>query len=264
MGAWYPLPTAGRAGQWHPEIGPLALFDWAIDLRPGGRIAYNAGKHMETSLHQQLKTHYAGRLGKTEVKLGAYRIDVIRRGELIEIQHAGLGAIRDKIRTLCESHKVRVVKPIVVRKLIVKHDSLGGTVVSRRLSPKQGKLLDLFDDLVHFTRAFPHPRLTLEVALVEVEETRHPGHGRRRRWRQNDFEVADQELVSVISTHRFRTARDLLRLIPGKLPAPFDTAELATALGEPRWIAQRMAYCLRHMGAVETIGKRRGAWLYAA
>jgi len=54
--------------------------------------------------------------------------------------------------------------------------------VSRRWSPKRGAAVDIFDDLVHFTRAFPHKRLTLEVPLVEVEELRYPGHGRRRRW----------------------------------------------------------------------------------
>ena len=46
--------------------------------------------------------------------------------------------------------------------------------------------LDLFDDLVHFTRAFPHPRVAIEAPLVEVEELRCPGHGRRR-WRRAYF-----------------------------------------------------------------------------
>ena len=30
---------------------------------------------------------------------------------------------------------------------------------------------------VHFTRVFPHRRLTLEVVLIEIEEWRYPGHG---------------------------------------------------------------------------------------
>jgi hypothetical protein len=33
-------------------------------------------------------------------------------------------------------------------------------------------------------------------------------------------------------------------------------------LGVERWIAQRMAYCLRQTGAVQSVGKQRGAWLY--
>lgn len=217
---------------------------------------------METSLHQQLKAHYAGSDGEVEVRRGRYRIDVVRGDLLIEVQHAGLAAIRDKIRKLCEKHQVLVVKPIVMRRRIIKLDRPGGEVVSRRWSPKRGSPTDLFDDLVHFTRAFPHPRLVIETPLVEVEEVRCPGHGRRRRWRHNDHVVEDQRLASVGETLRFAKAADLWQLAPGKLPAKFDTAELATAMDAPRWMAQRAAYALREMGAVRQVGKRRGAWLY--
>lgn len=217
---------------------------------------------METSLHQQLKAHYAGEDGEVEVRRGRYRIDVVRGDLLIEVQHGGLSAIRDKIRKLCEKNEVLVVKPIVVRRRLIKLDREGGEVVSRRWSPKRGTPIDLFDELVHFTRAFPHKRLTLESPLVEVEEVRYPGHGRRRRWRKNDHVVGDQLLASVGETLRFRTVHDLWKLVPGKLPKPFDTAELATAMDAPRWIGQRAAYALREMGAVRQVGKRKGAWLY--
>lgn len=217
---------------------------------------------METSLHQQLKAHYAGDDGEVEVRRGRYRIDVVRGDLLIEVQHGGLSAIRDKIRKLCEKNDVLVVKPIVARRRLIKLDREGGQVVSRRWSPKRGTPADLFDELVHFTRAFPHKRLTLEVPLVEVEEIRYPGHGRRRRWRKNDHVVEDQLLASVGETLRFRTVHDLWKLVPGKLPTPFDTAELAGALDAPRWIGQRAAYALREMGAVRQVGKRKGAWLY--
>lgn len=217
---------------------------------------------METSLHQQLKAHYAGDDGEIEVRRGRYRIDVVRDGLLIEVQHGGLSAIRDKIQKLCEKEKVLVVKPIVTRRRIIKLDKQDGNVVSRRWSPKRGTPADLFDDLVHFTRAFPHKRLTLEVPLVEVEELRYPGHGRRRRWRKNDHVVADQLLASVGETFRFKRAADLWDLVPGHLPQEFDTAELAEAIGSPRWVGQRAAYCLREMGAVRQVGKRKGAWLY--
>lgn len=217
---------------------------------------------METTLHQQLKSLYAGEEGETEVKLGRYRIDAVKDGLLIEIQHGGLSAIRDKIRTLTKRYDVLVVKPIVARKRIVKHKSEGGPVVSSRWSPKRGGVLDLFHDLVHFTRAFPHKRLTLEAPLVEVEEHRYPGHGRRRRWRKNDFVVEDQHLVRVVQTHRFRTKADLLRLLPASLPTPFDTGDLAAGLEVDRWVAQRIAYALREMNALKQVGKRGNTLLY--
>jgi len=218
---------------------------------------------LETSLHRQLKQHYAAGSGQIEVVLDDYRIDAIRGKELIEIQHGSLAAIRDKIAELLTEHRVTVVKPIVARKTLVKLDQRGGEVVSRRLSPKRGQLLNLFDELVYFTRVFPHRRLTLEVALVEVEELRYPGHGRRRRHRENDFQVEDQRLLTIVETHRFRTLGDLRKLLPRSLSTTFHTGQLAESLGVKRDIAQRIAYCLRETGAIHPVGKQGNAVLYS-
>ncbi|MEX2093416.1 MAG: hypothetical protein WD971_12105 [Pirellulales bacterium] len=217
---------------------------------------------METSLHRQLKAHYAPNGARLEQRIGRYRIDVIDGDELIEIQLGSLSAIRDKIAALVKRHQVRIVKPIVACKHLVKQKRAGGQELSRRRSPKQGTVFDLFEELVHFTRVYPHPRLVLEVVLVEIEELRYPGHGRRRRWRRNDHEVEDQRLLAVLGVEKFHTAADLCRLLPPKLPKQFHTGHIAAGLGVQRWIAQRMAYCLREMGAIKTVGKERGAWLY--
>jgi hypothetical protein len=218
---------------------------------------------METTLHRQLKAHYAAAKGAlVEQRVGRYRIDVVHGGELVEIQLASLSAIRDKIRALVKRHDVRVVKPIVARKYLIKQQRSGGKIMSRRLSPKRGVVLDVFEELVHFTRVFPHRQLVLEVVLIEIEEWRVPGHGRRRRWRRNDHVTKDQRLVAVLGSERFQAATDLCRLLPPALPAPFHTGHLAEGLAVPRWIAQRMAYCLRKTGAIEAVGKERGAWLY--
>jgi hypothetical protein len=217
---------------------------------------------METSLHEELKRRYAGRTARTEVILGNYRIDAVRGGRLIEIQHGSLAAIRDKIRRLLETHRVLVVKPIVQSKLLVKHAAPGAPPLSTRRSPKRGRLLDVFDELVYFTRVFPHPRLTLEVVLVDIEEWRYPGHGRRRRWRRDDHVAADQKLLAVGPSVRLRRAADLIKLVPGPLPGEFHTGTLSAHCGVQRHVAQRIAYCLREMKAVEQVGKQGNTLLY--
>lgn len=217
---------------------------------------------MESSLHRQLKAEYAGPQARQEVRLGRWRIDAVVDERLIEVQHASLAAIRDKIQSLLAEHSVLVVKPIVARRRIVKLASLEGPVRERRLSPKQGTLLELFQELVHFTRVFPHPRLCLEVLLVETEEHRYPGHGRRRRWRKSDYEVADERLLAIRSRLRLERAEDLLQLLPQRPPRTFDSAQLAAAIDRPRWVAQQVAYCLRNMGAAREVGKRGNTRLY--
>jgi len=217
---------------------------------------------METSLHRELKRIYAGEAAQVEVRLGRFRIDAVVEGQLIEVQHGSLAAIRDKIAWLLKKHSVRIIKPVVVRKQLVKLDREGGTVLDRRASPKRGDLWELFNELVYFTRVFPHPRLTLEAVLVEIEEWRFPGHGRRRRWSRDDFQLADQKLVQVVGTHTFRTAADLAALLPAGLPRPFHSGDIAAALELSRFQAQRIAYCLRQMQAVQMAGKRGNALLY--
>jgi hypothetical protein len=55
-----------------------------------------------------------------------------------------------------------------------------------------------------------------------------------------------------------------MSLIPPDLQEPFSTEELAKCIDQPRWLAQKMAYCLRHMGAIEVIGKKGNSLLYSA
>ena len=219
---------------------------------------------METTLHRQLKALYAGGQARTEQRLAGfrYRIDAVRGEQLVEIQHGSLAAIRDKIAQLLARHRVLVVKPIVVRKTLVALSRKRGKELSRNASPKRGTVLDLFDELVYFTRVFPHENLTLETPLVEIEERRYPGHGKRRRWRAKDFVVEDQRLLAVVGVERFATHADLWRLLPPALAEPFHTGHLAEALGIRRWLAQRIAYCLRHTGAAAVAGKQGNAWLY--
>ncbi len=117
----------------------------------------------ETSLHRELKALYAGGAGdaRREVRWGGYRIDVVKADELVEIQHGSLAAIRGKVARLLERHRVRVVKPIVVEKRLVKRARAGAAVVDARRSPKRGSIWELFHELVYFV-----PRLSPPAADV--------------------------------------------------------------------------------------------------
>lgn len=217
---------------------------------------------METSLHRDLKQYYADDGSATEVKLGRYRIDVVRGAELVEIQHGSLAAIRNKIQALTAEHDVRVVKPIIVRKTLVKRRRKGGRVVDRRTSPKRGSPVDLFDELIYFRRVFPHPRLILDVVLCDVEEWRYPGHGRRRWRRPNAHQVEDQKLLTVHEVLSFRGGDDLLALLPPEMPRPFHSGHVAAGLKIARHAAQRIVYCLREMSLLRQVGKQRNTRLY--
>src|SRR5690606_15536411 len=126
---------------------------WCLAGRHGrGRSQGGDCTNVETSLHREWKTRYAGAAARTEVVLDGYRIDAIARGRLIEVQHGTLAAIGDKVRRLCHAHRVLVVKAIVREKLLGKLADADGPELSRRKSPKRGQLTEVFDELVYFTR----------------------------------------------------------------------------------------------------------------
>ena len=217
---------------------------------------------METSLHRELKERYGpGTGGRTEVSLSGYRVDAIGGdGTLVEVQSGALGPLRGKLATLLgrAGVSVRVVKPVVVARRVVRRARPEGADLSARFSPKRGSLADVFDDLVGLARTFPHPNLTVDVLAVEVDEIRV---NRRRR---PGYAVVDRRLRAVVETVRLRHAVDLWNLLtPAPNPdEPFTTADLAERFGRRRDFAQRVAYILRHSGAAGVVGKAGNHLVY--
>ena len=215
---------------------------------------------METTLHRQLKTHYAGTEAQIEVPLGRYRIDIVDGERLIEVQHSGLSSIRDKVRFLLKKHEVEVIKPLVARKRLISLSAKDGDELKRRWSPKRCTRLDVFHELIEFTRVFPHRRLTLRIPLIEIEEARYP-HQRRNK-RRGQFKVQDQSLLQVVGEDVYRTRGDLRQLLPADLPKIFGSLELSESMKIDRGFAQRIAYCLRKTGTVKEVGKKGNALQY--
>ena len=68
--------------------------------------------------------------------------------------------------------------------------------------------------------------------------------------------IQERRLIGVVDAYEVGGADDLAALLPDSLPSPFTTADLASALARPRRVAQQMAYCLRHVGAITIAGKQ--------
>jgi hypothetical protein len=215
---------------------------------------------METSLHRALKDHYgSGSGGRSEVTLKGFRIDAVdSAGLLIEIQSGPLGPLRAKLRRLLPEHQVRVVKPVVLERRVVRRARTDGPDLSARRSPKRGAVLDLFEDLVGLAQVLAEPNLAIEVLAVAIDEIRIP----RRRW--PGYRIVDRRLVSIVSSKLLVQPDDLWELLPGghDWTEPFTSADIASRTARPVWFAQRVAYCLRLSGAARVVGKQRNFRVY--
>ena len=216
----------------------------------------------EKPLHAALKEWYARPGDQFEVSIDGYVVDIVRDALLIEIQTGNFSSIKRKVHALADLHPLRLVFPIAREKWIVRlAKRSGGDMLSRRRSPKRGEVEELFRELVSFPGLMAHPNFSLEVLFIQEEEVRYPD--RRRRWRRGGWVTKERRLLDVVDRKVFAEPNDLLRFIPSGLIEPWTTQDLSEANGLPRWMAQKLVYCLRESGVVRVVGKKGNSILYA-
>jgi len=213
----------------------------------------------EHSLHSEIKDWYKVSGDELEVKVEDFIVDILRGKLLIEIQTGNFSAVKKKLIKLLLNNQVRLVYPIAKLKWIV-HVSRSGEFVRRRKSPKKGKLIDLFYELVHTASLIGDRNFSLEVLLIEEEELRcNDGRGS---WRRKGVRVKDRKLLNVFDRIVFRDSRAFLEFLPKELDEYFTNKVLALKLGISVKLAQKITYCLRKMGAISIAGKKRNELLF--
>ena len=215
----------------------------------------------ESPLHAALKECVAEHGDRLEVQVDGFWIDIVRADLLIEIQTGNFSTLKRKMWQLVDHHPLRLVYPIALQKWIVKQAGRGEVPSQRRKSPKRGTVVDLFAELVSFPELVLQPNFSLEVLLIQEEEVRH--HDARRAWRRRGWVTDERRLLQVMERRLFAGPEDYAAVLPADLAEPFTTADLAQALGRPRSLAQKMAYCLRRMEVIADVGRRERSVLYA-
>jgi hypothetical protein len=217
------------------------------------------GTLAEKSLHAGIKQWYGRDADQFEVPVGGYVIDIRRGDTLIEIQTRNLGAMKRKLAALLPHHPVHLLHPIAQEKWIVRQTA-DQQSVSRRKSPKHGRVIDVFGELLHIAPLLSHPNLTLFLLLTHEEEIwrdDQQGSWRRKRW-----SIADRRLLAVREQIRLAEAADFLALLPPDLPAPFSNRDVATGLRCTAAQALKMTYTLRQLGLLDVVGKQGNSFLH--
>ncbi len=207
----------------------------------------------EYTLHSAIKQWYSLPGDMFEVNIGGFVVDVVQGSLLVEIQTNNFSAAKRKLQRLVRDHKVRLVYPIAKQKWIIRV-AQSGEPLSRRKSPKKGRLVDLFHELVRLPDLVEHRNFSLEVLMIEEEEVRcNDGRGS---WRRRGVSVKDRKLISVTERVLFKDEKDFLRFLPGELPDPFTNKDLSARVAASVNLARKITYCLKKMGTIAEVGKR--------
>ena len=214
----------------------------------------------EKPLHAALKEYFAADGAQFEVQVEGYFIDVVNGDEFVEIQTGSFASIKSKLTKLTQARRVRLVYPIPYEKWIVKLPKEKDGKISRRKSPKRGRVEELFWEMVSFPHLLAQPNFSLTVVMTREDEVRR--HDPNLNWRRHGWGIVERRLLEVVEEINFETPQDWLALLPRELDN-FTSKDLAKKLAINKKLAQKMAYCLRKSGAIELTGKKGRANLYA-
>ena len=210
------------------------------------------GTLQETSLHHDLKEWCARPGDRLEAVVAGYEIDVVGDDRLLEVQTGNFGAMKSKLKALLPAYKVELVYPVARERWVCRVDGRDRPI-SRRKSPKRGRVEELFGELLRLPEVTSQPNFSLRVLLTQEEVVwRDDGRGS---WRRKGWSVADKRLLDVVGEQLFEGPDDYLGLLPDSLEEPFTNQELAESLKMRRPLAAKMTYCLRRMGLLEMAGK---------
>lgn len=222
--------------------------------------------YQESDLHSALKMAYVTTdLDRVEYSVDDYVIDVvhpdeIRGDELIEIQTGNFSHIKKKFAALLPHYRMRLVYPIAIQRWLVNLNADGTQQVSRRKSPKKGRVEQVFSQLIYLRDVVNHQNFSLDVALIHDEEIRlDDGKGS---WRRKGRSISNRRLLSILEIQHFEHVSEFSYLLPADLPEQFTTLDLRKALKINARLAGKMVYCLTHFDVIERTGKQGRAYLY--
>ena len=146
--------------------------------------------------------------------------DILTEGNIYEVQTGGFFPLKEKIawyltHTPC---RITVVHPIPAVRYLSWINPEDGSIISRRRSPKRGRVRDVAKELYWLSEFVGNPRFALRLLLIELEEYRMAdGWSRDGKRGSNRYE-------------RFPTA--LLGDVILKTPADYAAYFLPEALAE--------------------------------
>lgn len=197
--------------------------------------------------------------------------DILTEGDILEVQTGGFHPLREKIAYYLAHtpYHVTVVHPIPAVRYLSWIDPTDGHIISRRKSPKRGRVRDVARELYWLSEYVGDPRFSIRLLLVELEEYRlADGWSRDGKRGSNRYErfptalLGDVMLASAADYAAYFLPPALCDRTDGEgIPIPFTAAEYAKASGirgRATYSMLRLLCTLGLLEQTEKIGRSQG------
>ena len=222
----------------------------------------NIGALGEHTLHLTFKYYFEPDKAYHEVRYGRYHADIMRDGEIIEIQTGAFAPLAKKLAILTDSVPVTVVHPIADEKRIVWIDPENGEMTGFRKSPAKESIYSVFRKVYSLRGLCSRKNISFLFPVISCEDYKlrcgrtHEGkcHGAKR---------LDRMPTELKGEYRFRDATEFIKLLPPQFETEeFTVKKLAESLRIDNRDAHSFAKVLCFCGCAEICGKEGRADVY--
>ncbi len=224
------------------------------------RFKHGVGTLSEKSLHACLKLYYCPNIDMHEVPIENYIADIYNGDEIIEIQTANMGKLKDKLEVFLKDYRVIVVHPIIRKNVLITVSKDTGEILAQRKSPITGSIYDGLIDLYPLQKYLKNENLEIRFPIIDAKEYRIKDARINKRGRKANVK-GDRIPTDIIDEVIIERFEDYKMFIPGEL-SKFDSKEYANSLKISRSYATYLLNFFYKTGIVERVGKRGNAYLY--
>lgn len=242
------------------DTGKQRLLEVRDKLLGEERLRASIGTLSEKTTHMILKNYYEPDVDKQEIPIEGYVADIFTGQEIIEIQMAGFGKMRDKLEAFLPEYPVTIVHPIAKKKRLIWIDQETGALSAPHKSPKKGSAYDAFLELYRIRDYLADRHLKVKLLLMELEEYKLlNGYGKDRKIRASKYDRIPIDIMEEIVIER---PEDLMQFVPLELEEPFTVKEYAKAAHINDRLASLAIKLYQYFGMMEHTGKKGRAYLY--
>ncbi len=216
----------------------------------------NIGGLSEKALHLALKYFYEENEDFHEVYINGFYADIMRDGEIIEVQTKNFVSFRKKIDTLSRDFPVMIVHPVRKDNKIVTIDGETGEEIRRKISPHHENIYSVFKKLVYLRDFLPRDTISLSFPVVTTLDRRISLAGARKPIK------ADIYPTDLLGFYEFDTPYALSSLLPEIEGEYLLVKDLAKKLSITHDTAGAMANVMLRLGILKKDGKEGRAIKY--
>lgn len=213
------------------------------------------GTKKERTLHQYLKYYFCNDSIFHEQKCNGYIVDILKDDQIIEIQTSSFNAMRKKLETLLKTHKITIVYPIILERILYNFND-SGELENIRKSPKKEHPLKIGKELYKINHLLNNKNLSFIGVVLKIFEERIPYINRYKQKRMTRINQIPYELVEIINLD----SKTLSSLIP--FDTEFDASMFKKKIKlSPRDTSSTLL-ALRALNVIEVIRKEGKKYIY--